>query len=316
LRRCEFSGNRSAGDGGGIIYAVSQGRLLIEDCLFDWNEAQLGAGVCLAVHPPDGKATINNSTFSFNTAIDGEGAAIWGNGPLQLQIFQCVFMHNRATKSDLNNEDDWKRGGAISVRDETPKVPQGRLFLLNSTFFGNYVWGWGADLWMDNNGTAPTIVNTIFSGCTVEGKGFVDVQVIFVKMSLPVVGFDVQFERNDKSVVMQNVAIKPKNETWVDLTKFDLATKKQIPINLLWSAVGLWRIDDPGFVDSKIDDLRLESDSCLIDKGLTYIDIDPLDGTVFTPLPPTDFAGQPRVVDGNGDRIAQVDIGAYEYQGQ
>jgi hypothetical protein len=31
-------------------------------------------------------------------------------------------------------------------------------------------------------------------------------------------------------------------------------------------------------------------------------------------IPPTDLAGQPRIVDGNGDGVAVVDIGAYEYQ--
>ena len=50
---------------------------------------------------------------------------------------------------------------------------------------------------------------------------------------------------------------------------------------------------------------ELEWDSPLIDAGNPH--------AVFLPVP-TDLAGNPRVVDGNGDGTAVIDIGAFEYQ--
>jgi hypothetical protein len=59
---------------------------------------------------------------------------------------------------------------------------------------------------------------------------------------------------------------------------------------------------DPMFVPIK-DDFRLQRRSPAIDAG-----------TLSIPgLPPTDFAGRPRVVDGNLDGLALPDLGAYEF---
>ena len=87
---------------------------------------------------------------------------------------------------------------------------------------------------------------------------------------------------------------------------------------------GIWRnhspltnrVVDPGFASgwetSGI--LQLSADSPLIDRGSNFVDIDPAEpGVQF--LPEIDFAGGWRIVDGNADGCATVDIGAYELQG-
>jgi hypothetical protein len=61
---------------------------------------------------------------------------------------------------------------------------------------------------------------------------------------------------------------------------------------------------DPRFLDAAAGDLRLRYDSPVIDAGHA-VDL----GTG-----PEDFAGDERVVDGNGDGTARRDMGAYEYQ--
>jgi hypothetical protein len=61
---------------------------------------------------------------------------------------------------------------------------------------------------------------------------------------------------------------------------------------------------DPQFVNQNSHIYQLLAGSPAIDAG-----------TNAAPhLPPKDILGNPRIVDGNGDRTATVDIGAYEFQ--
>jgi hypothetical protein len=59
---------------------------------------------------------------------------------------------------------------------------------------------------------------------------------------------------------------------------------------------------DPRFVNAAAGDFRLLPDSPCIDAGTNLVD-----------LPTTDIQGLPRVMDGNDDGIAVVDMGAYEF---
>ena len=59
---------------------------------------------------------------------------------------------------------------------------------------------------------------------------------------------------------------------------------------------------DPRFVDAASNDLRLGPGSAAIDAG---------DATGLN-VPPSDYAGAPRLADGNGDGLAAIDIGAFE----
>jgi len=68
---------------------------------------------------------------------------------------------------------------------------------------------------------------------------------------------------------------------------------------------------DPMFVDASSDDYHLQLGSPCIDAGTN----DPYDDTETNDLPDTDFDGNRKILDGNGDGVAIVDMGAFEYQG-
>ncbi len=71
---------------------------------------------------------------------------------------------------------------------------------------------------------------------------------------------------------------------------------------------------DPAFVAGATGNLALRQNSNVIDLANALIDIDPFaSGLQF--LPPTDFDGNPRIVDGDGDGQLDVDMGAFEFQG-
>jgi hypothetical protein len=72
---------------------------------------------------------------------------------------------------------------------------------------------------------------------------------------------------------------------------------------------------DPNFIGQEFGDLRIDAGSAAIDAGNNYIDLDPFQPG-FQLLPHYDLIGNPRVVDGNQDADARVDMGAYEYQGK
>jgi hypothetical protein len=71
---------------------------------------------------------------------------------------------------------------------------------------------------------------------------------------------------------------------------------------------------DTIFEDWGLSNFHLPANSPLVDWGTNYVDVDSATpGYQF--LPQFDLAGKPRIVDGNADGEADVDVGAYEYQG-
>jgi hypothetical protein len=67
-------------------------------------------------------------------------------------------------------------------------------------------------------------------------------------------------------------------------------------------------------VNATTGNLRLTSSSSCIDAGSSFVDFEPFEPGFQLP-PPGDLDGNARVVDGDLDGTAVIDMGAYEFQG-
>ncbi len=302
LRGCEFTGNEADEWGGAVVFSHHGGQLVVEDCLFDYNVAKgVGGGavtragggaITLNAPPPEGKATIINSRFHFNSTY-GHGGALFVQDEPSLQVVQCEFRSNDAILKLASTQ----YGGAIAC-DSREAEGSGKLFILNSTFYDNRTWNHGANLavWSTDlswHETYVTIVNSIFWG----GESIID----------------------NEDDLISHLYIEAPNRTRNALHNTILSGWWKTGNNYLWPDGCLHRQlvgEDPEFRNPQMGDLRLKADSPGIDTGLNYIDIDPLDPATYVELPEKDLGGGWRIIDGNSDGILRVDMGAFEYPGE
>lgn len=295
LGGCEFTANQ-AQYGGALHYrAASGGQILADQCLFQWNvatgaEDSGGGAVYLNVGiaaPREGKVTITNSRFQHNEARK-RGGAVCAYSHTRLQIFQSMFWRNSCYGSTPPNF-----GGAISFFGVVPSGQQGRLEILNSTFSRNYVVGQGTDLSFEGGGgggdTVPlTIQNSILwylSYEAAQGNG---------EIYWPV-GTDLDVFVSNSHIMQTEGLPHSRSSEWTF-------------VHLRW--------EDPELVDGWGGDLRLQEGSPCIDAGISFVDTDPLDPATYVPLPLLDLGGGWRIIDGDSNGVPQVDIGAFEYQGE
>jgi CSLREA domain-containing protein len=123
----------------------NDGKALVENSTFSDNDADHGGGIFNAA---GGGLTVEASTFSGNSA--GEGGGITNRGPLSIE--NSAFFGNNATLG---------AGGAVSNRDGST------LTVANSTFSGNCAPGGGGIA----NGATLTVVNSTFSENCADGGG-------------------------------------------------------------------------------------------------------------------------------------------------
>jgi len=265
----------------------------VTNCTFSGNSADDAGGGMYNVNTS--LPTVTNCTFSDNSAEwGGGGMANSGSSPT---VTNCTFSGNTAGSGG---------GGMYNVNTSLPTVT-------NCTFSDNSAeWDGGG---MANSGSSPTVTNCTFSGNSAGsvGGGMNNFS------SSPTVT-NCTFSGNsadDYGGGMYN------DGTWAQTVPF--LSYPAVANCILWGGViinesgsnaavtfsdiqggyeGTGNIDeDPMFVSTT--DLHLQSTSPCIDTGSN--EAVPDDVT-------TDLDGNPRIVDGNDDSTATVDMGAYEYQ--
>ena len=286
ITRCQFAENESWGAAGLMLGGNLTAN--ISETVFDRNNAQNwilpyqqgsggGAGI------GDGsKVRIDRCRFTRNKATYGGGMS--AGLDIQVQIDQTVFWENETTLVAYEN---YGGGGAIYTRG-------GSIWIVNSTIANNRA--------IDSDGTANGPGYDKPGGIYFNGTGSHRIENSIVYGNT-YDSIDSYYWPNDG---LQQIKLNPAST----LT----ARTSDIQGLVLLGLTGDGNIDgDPTFTDGAVGNLTLSAGSPCLDAGSNYVDYEPMEPG-FQLLPETDMAGNWRIVDGNGDGEAIVDMGAYEYQ--
>ena len=150
LRFVRISGcDRDAGGvGGGMTISGTGTRVLLEDCVFSGNRADVGGGVYIQGRAV---ATIVRSSFVNNSATTGGGLGIAG---AQARVTRCVFRYNSA---DIG-------GGGVDV------LPDAQAYLYDCVIDSNTSRGSAGGLWIESAPLDPHPAFASLVGCTVQGN--------------------------------------------------------------------------------------------------------------------------------------------------
>ncbi|HTZ18440.1 MAG TPA: right-handed parallel beta-helix repeat-containing protein, partial [Dissulfurispiraceae bacterium] len=296
------------GSSGGAIW--NDGTLNITTTTFSGNSADRGGAIFNEnwYGNPIGVLSLNGSQFSDNSAAFG--GAIYNHNATISSVNASLFSGNTATGSSSGSD---AAGGAIYGTSSNPitnsrfiantsQYVGGAIYNLaspsitNCTFLKNTAsdgtWGWGGAI--NNQGSGTTrITNSTFSGNFAKKTG------------------GAVFTQSGANAVLRN------NILWNDSSGlsgyeeiFDYAP------NVRYTDIAQDGFDgngniyhNPDFVNvSDPDplnwDVRLQGTSVCIDAG---------DNASIPSGITTDLDNRPRIIDGNGDFAAVVDMGAYEY---
>ena len=324
--------NNTAGHGGAIR---SDGTLVVESSLLSDNSTSPYGGAAASLK---GTATFVDCDIVRNISND-HGAVYVKEGSASFE--DCVFSENRSTHSE------WGYAGALHNENGTVNLLRcivlnnnsehfgggisnaGELTITNSAVMGNAAEGSGGGAY--NSGTLE-VVNSLFAGnSAVHGGAMFSTGTLSVTNStlsgnLASEGGGIYSDSSEELTLHNSIL-------WLNAGE-NLGGSGSISSAHCLIGVDPKFLRDPshggdGWGDDpstpEIDesanddygDLRLAADSPAFDQGdNAHLPPDELDldndGDTAEPIP-FDLAGTTRIIDGDGDATAIVDIGAYEY---
>ena len=290
VTNCTFSGNsvNSYDRSGGAIYCY-QSSPSIANCTFSGNSAgSYGGGG--AIYCNQSSPNISNCTFTGNSGgvyggggFCGGGGAIWCCNYSSPTITNCIFSGNSATF-----------GGAICCYNFSNPV------IINCTFCGNSSTYSGAALNSESSSNMK-ITNCTFSNnsANLYGGAIFCYDSGSVTLNNCILWGNSAGSAGDGIYTWDSGSSCTLNYCCVDSTGNISRTGSS---NILeYSCIYV----NPQFLDPANGDYRLRSTSPCIDAGNNSLVAGNVD---------KDLDGNPRIVDGDNDGTATVDIGAYEYQ--
>jgi len=250
-----------------------------------------GAGIKVS----GASAAVIESNFIADNSLTGAS----GGGISLFAAGAPVIRNNRIVRNSVSGVSPAAQGGAIYI------VNQSDALIVQNLIVGNSAGEGGGIYWLVPSGArGPRLVNNtiVDNQATVAGRG----SAVFAD------GFDVN------AVLVNNILVAPAGQTALHCGNFNDPNPPAIQFNDVFTpggpAYGGICADqtgingnisaDPAFVAQQGNDFHIQPGSPVIDAG---------DSTVAD-LPAMDFEniGRARVIDGNGDGVAVVDMGAYE----
>jgi len=269
--------NSTAGDGGGI--GVYFGSPLIAENVIQGNYAQFGGAIAIV---GGSNAQILQNTIIHNTGGDGAGFELFGAGN--------VLIRNNHVVSNIASG----QGGGFWIVNESDEVIVQNLIAKNGAPSGSQVYSLIPQSQMGFALINNAIVGGSGADAAVIADGFnTNVLIVNNIISAPKDQAALlcnPIYQDGPPIVMNNDAFNPEVAYGDSCSGFG-GSNGNVSVN-------------PKFKDRAKQDYRLRATSPVIDAG-----------TNSAPnLPKKDFAGKPRIVDGNGDGQSVVDMGAYEFQ--
>ena len=323
FKKCILAGNVANRGAGAYITspgtAAALGQVLFEDCEFSQNVARRlngqdgvvvnGGGVAIE---NSGRVDFNRCAFTANQAWN-RGGGIYAAGRFPdhyVRVDRCRFLSNTTTGTDYY---DWRMTGGGIHLDADASVS-------NSVFWDNRAkLRGGAIAVINGNGNNSSNHRVAITNCTIA----------YNRSLLDANGGGIIAVGAGGGVTVENT-VAWANWYGVDPLPDDPGFDEQQQVFAWWGAnIGVYNSclnagwpylyrgngnnisDDPSFSGLELGDLSLGDDSPCVDRGNTFVDLDPL-LPGFQQLPEIDLAGNPRMVDGNGDGVVSVDIGAFE----
>ena len=293
-----MTGNRITANRGcsGIgIYAffgspLLQGNIITGNTRSGCSASSGGGGVFLF---GPAAAEILDNVISNNTITDGDGGGISLNGAGNPVIRGNIISGNSASGFGSTSQ-----GGGIVLVNRSDALIAQNLIIGNRAEEGAGVF-WIVPL----GASGPTLVNnTIVNNDASQGEG----SAVFAD------GLDAN------ALLVNNVLAAPAGQTALTCGSFNDPNPPIIEFNNVFSdggaAYGGICSDqtglngnisaDPLFVDAAGGNYSVAEGSPVIDAG----------NNLAPELPATDFLGNDRIVDGDGDGVADIDMGAIEFQ--
>ena len=304
IRNCKFVNNKANNCGGIYNYESSP---VITNCTFLNNSSQQSAG---AMSNPYSSPVISGCVFRGNSAVNAAGG-MWNEQGIAT-ITDCLFEENVANS-----------GGGIQNGTGGNAVIKNCSFINNT---GNGVWNYNCSpvitgcLFRGNtrswgSGMANQTASTKISNCLFIESGTASSSGILYNhaSSAPVV-VNCTFANNtttpsgvivnnESSMTMTNSIVWGNNYNNINNMNGSYAVVTYTDFQGGYAGTGNINID-PMFTDTTSDDYHLQPGSLCIDVGnnsaVPESVIDDMDGT-------------PRIIDGNCDIVAMVDMGCYEF---
>jgi hypothetical protein len=248
-----------------------------------------GAGIALV---GAGAALVEGNVIADNSLIGGDGGGI--------TLFAAgapVIRNNVIVRNSVSGISPAAQGGGIWI------VNQSDALIVQNLIAGNSAGEGGGVYWLVPSGArGPRLVNNTIADnvATVAGRG----AAVFAD------GFD------ENAALVNNVLVAPAGQTALHCDNFNDLKPPVILFNDVFAGGGPAyggicadqtgvngnRSGEPMFVAPVNGDYRLQAGSLAVDAG----DSNTAD------VPATDLDGDPRVVDGDSDGVAVVDMGAWE----